>query len=55
MFQVGNLTRLEYLNLAGNPLAVPYSELRREPFGDLAIVSFLDRYVQELDLTGWVS
>jgi hypothetical protein len=50
--EVGNLTRLEWLSLAGNPLELPYSAVRREPYGDLAIVSFLDRYTQELDLSG---
>ena len=49
---MGNLTALEYLNLDANPLLPPFDALRREPYGDLAIVHFLDPFLSELDLTG---
>lgn len=49
---MGNLTALEYLNLDANPLLAPFDALRREPYGDLAIVQFLDPFLSELDLTG---
>ena len=50
--EMGNLTALEYLNLDGNPLLPPFDALRREPYGDLSIVQFLDPFLSELDLTG---
>ena len=38
--------------LEGNPLQTPFDHLRREPYGDLAIVQFLHVDIGELDLTG---
>ena len=38
--------------LEGNPLQTPFDHLRREPYGDLAVVQFLHVDIGELDLTG---
>jgi len=40
------------LVLEGNPLQTPFDHLRREPYGDLAVVQFLHIETGELDLTG---
>lgn len=48
---VGLLYNLVTFSLEGNPLVSPYRELRREPYGDLSIVAFLDAQALELDLT----
>lgn len=36
---------------SGNPLQYPFDTVQREPFGDLAVVSFLDPFIAELDLS----
>ena len=33
-------------------LQAPFHQVRRDPYGDLAIVAFLDAQAVELDLTG---
>lgn len=43
---------LQELVLEGNPLQSPFDHLRREPYGDLAVVHFLHVDIGELDLTG---
>lgn len=51
-FAVGQLYNLVTFNLDGNPLVRPFSQVRRQPYGDLAIVAFLDSQAIDLDLTG---
>ena len=46
-FAVGQLYNLVNFNLDGNPLEFPFDQVRRQPYGDLAIVSFLDSQVSE--------
>jgi len=50
--ELGLLTQLKDLVLEGNPLETPFDQLRREPYGDLAVVQFLHVNIGELDLTG---
>jgi len=50
--ELGFLTQLKELILEGNPLQSPFDHLRREPYGDLAVVQFLHVEGGELDLTG---
>jgi hypothetical protein len=38
--------------LGGEPPSTPFDHLRREPYGDLAVVQFLHVDIGELDLTG---
>lgn len=40
------------LVLEGNPLQTPFDHIRREPYGDLAVIQFLHVDIGELDLTG---
>ena len=49
---VGLLNSLVNFTLENNPLKGPFKDIRREPYGDMAIVAFLDTYVTNLDLSG---
>ena len=49
---VGQLYNLVTFSLEGNPLEPPFNQVRRQPYGDLAIVAFLDSQAVELDLAG---